>query len=535
LEQQDLQKRLLLALVLSFFVFIGYGYLFPAQQVGQSVEQHKNSNTPHQAPKVDSAVATNAKTASVTQDVSAPVQTLAPVLATVKSENFIFNIDKYGRISQVELLEEKYKDDKGNNLKILDEHQVKPLEVRFSDVKINEEAFKVPYTTSSTSLDLTQGAQTVTLTQKLSTLTLTKKITFKPNGEYEITVSTSKPVPYFITPGYRPVADRSKYMLVRGVLIKGSDNIITTIEDGKAKGQESFKNAKIASAFDRYYTSIFFDFKKGMNVSILKEKEDNPLIFVEGDKELHLNGYIGPKEHRVLKSINPELVDAIEFGWFSFLAIPFFKILLAIHNYVGNWGWAIILFTLLVKLVLFPLSYKGMMSMQKLKDLAPKMKEIKEKYKGDPVKMNAHMMELYKKHGANPMGGCLPLLLQIPIFFSLYRVLLNADELQGASWILWIEDLSRMDPYFVLPVLMGASMFFQQKITPSNFTDPMQKKIFKWFPVIMTIFFVSFPSGLVLYWLVNNIFTIAQQYYINKMYAKHKEKAIALHRKRKDS
>ena len=535
MEQQDLQKRLLLALVLSLFVFIGYGYLFPTQQVGQSVEQ-QNSNTAHQAPKVDSsAVATNAQPASSGQDVSAPIESLAPILATVKSKNFILTIDKYGRISQVELLEEKYKDDEGNNLKILDEHQVKPLEVRFSDAKINEEAFKTPYTTSTTALDLTQGVQTVTLTQKLSTLTLTKKITFKPSGEYDIIVSTSKPVPYFITPGYRPVADRSKYMLVRGALIKGADNIITTIEDGKAKGDESFKNAKIASAFDRYYASIFFDFEKGMNLSILKEKEDNPLIFVQGDKELHLNGYIGAKEHKVLKSIHPELTDAIEFGWFSFLAIPFFNILLAIHDYVGNWGWAIIIFTLLVKLVLFPLSYKGMMSMQKLKDLAPKMKDIKEKYKDDPMKMNAQMMELYKKHGANPMGGCLPLLLQVPIFFALYRVLLNADELQGASWILWIDDLSRMDPYFVLPVLMGVSMFFQQKITPSNFTDPMQEKIFKWFPVIMTIFFVSFPSGLVLYWLINNIFTIAQQYYINKMYAKQKETAIALHRKRKDS
>jgi YidC/Oxa1 family membrane protein insertase len=168
----------------------------------------------------------------------------------------------------------------------LDEHQVKPLEVRFSDAKINEEAFKTPYTTSTTALDLTQGVQTVTLTQKLSTLTLTKKITFKPSGEYDIIVSTSKPVPYFITPGYRPVADRSKYMLVRGALIKGADNIITTIEDGKAKGDESFKNAKIASAFDRYYASIFFDFEKGMNLSILKEKEDKPewMVHIPFDK-----------------------------------------------------------------------------------------------------------------------------------------------------------------------------------------------------------------------------------------------------------
>ncbi len=204
---------------------------------------------------------------------------------------------------------------------------------------------------------------------------------------------------------------------------------------------------------------------------------------------------------------------------------------------MGNWGWTIILFTLLVKLVLFPLSYKGMMSMQKLKDLAPKMKDLKEKHKGDPAKLNAQMMEMYKKNGANPMGGCLPMILQIPVFFALYRVLLNADELQGSSWLsFWITDLSAADPYYILPVLMGVSMWFQQKITPNNFTDPMQEKIFQWFPVIMALMFIimPFPSGLVLYWVVNNIFTIGQQYVINNAYAKHKAAAVAAHHKEKE-
>jgi YidC/Oxa1 family membrane protein insertase len=280
---------------------------------------------------------------------------------------------------------------------------------------------------------------------------------------------------------------------------------------------------------------MFYNFKEGMNVSVLKVNNDDPLIFVEGKPNLHLGGYIGPKEYNILKNINPELTDAIEFGWFTFLSKPFFKILLWIHSHIGNWGWAIILFTLLVKLVLFPLSYKGMMSMQKLKDLAPKMKDLKEKYKGDPAKLNMHMMELYKKNGANPMGGCLPMLLQIPVFFALYRVLLNADELQGAHWIHgWIENLAVADPYYILPVLMGISMWFQQRITPNNFTDPMQEKIFKWFPVGMALMFIimPFPSGLVLYWVVNNTFTIGQQYVINKAYAKHKEAVIAAHHKK---
>jgi YidC/Oxa1 family membrane protein insertase len=526
LEQPDLHKRLLIALALSFIVFIGFSYFFPPQS--STVEETKTAQKSPQTPVSQETAATASVPSKETTDkiAQAPQQGTSNVIAEIKSDSFIITVDEFGRLSQMELLKKKYRTEEGKNLQIIASDKVKPLEIRFSDRKINEEAFNTPYVNTGVSTaDVSSAEQTVTLKQTLSTLTVTKTITFKPSGEYTVDVSTSSPAAYFITPGYRPVADHSQYMLVRGALVKKADDVIKTIEDGDAEGQESFDHAKIASAFDRYYASLFYDFKKGLDVSILKAEEDDPLIFVKGEGEMTFNGYIGPKEYKVLKSINPELTDAIEFGWFTFLSAPFFKVLLWIENYVGNWGWAIIIFTILIKMILFPLSYKGMMSMQKLKDLAPKMKELKEKYGKDPAKMNAQMMELYKKHGANPMGGCLPLILQIPVFFALYRVLLNADELQGAAWIFWINDLAVMDPYYILPILMGASMWFQQKITPANFTDPMQEKIFKWFPVIMTVFFVYFPSGLVLYWLVNNLFTIAQQYYINHAYAKHKEAA----------
>ncbi len=537
MEQQDLNKRLILALALSFFVFVGYSYLFPPA-TPQAVEQ--NATTSQAAPTV--AADNNPAPASQAAQPgnAAPVSTdSASLLASVTSNTFKISIDTFGRISQYELLEDKYKDAEGQNLHILGAQQVKPLEIRFSDTALNEEAFKTPYTyDGNAEVDARSAAQTLTLTQKLSTVTVTKKIVIQPTGAYTLDVSTSTAAPYFITPGHRPMADTSMYMLVRGVLVKGADNVILTVEDGDAKGDETVKNAKIASAFDRYVATMFYDFDKGMNVSILKQTDDNPLIFVEGNKNLHLGGYIGPKEYHTLQAINPELTDAIEFGWFTFLSKPFFKVLLWIHGLIGNWGWAIILFTLLVKLVLFPLSYKGMMSMQKLKDLAPKMKELKEKHKGDPAKLNAQMMEMYKKNGANPMGGCLPMLLQIPVFFALYRVLLNADELQGAVWISgWIDNLAIADPYYILPVLMGVSMWFQQKITPNNFTDPLQEKIFQWFPVIMAGMFIimPFPSGLVLYWVVNNLFTIGQQYVINNAYKKHKAAAVAAHKKGKDS
>ncbi len=539
MEQQDLNRRLILALVLSFFVFVGFGYFFPQQETATTQTQATSTQqeTTLKTPTTSSSTApVNAQQATT----NAPVASVSStnLLAIVTSNTFKMSIDELGRISQFELLEDKYKNEEGKNLHILGVNKVKPLELRFSDVKLNDEAFKTPYINSGeATVDVASSAKTIVLTQKLSSLTVTKKIIVQPNGAYSVDISTSAKASYFITPGHRPMADDSMYMLVRGALVKGADDIILTIEDGDAEGNEVVKNAKLASSFDRYVASILYDFNKGMNVSVLKEGEGDPLIFIEGSEAFNLGGYIGPKDHEILKSINPELTDAIEFGWFTFLSKPFYKVLLWIQNIVGNWGWTIILFTLLVKLILFPLSYKGMMSMQKLKDLAPKMKELKAKYKGDPAKMNAQMMEMYKKNGANPMGGCLPMLLQIPVFFALYRVLLNADELQGAAWIsIWIDNLAIADPYYILPVLMGASMWFQQKITPNNFTDPLQEKIFQWFPVIMAIMFIimPFPSGLVLYWVVNNIFTIGQQYIINNAYARHKAAAVAAHHKEKE-
>jgi len=542
LEQQDLNKRLILALALSFFVFVGYSYLFPPQQTQPVEETAKKGQVSNTASAPTVSGKTSASTPTVVNEAAAaPVTTSKlKILATIKSHVYNMYIDQFGRISEYELLEDKYKDEEGKNLHIIAEGEVKPLEIRFSDSALNEEAFKTPYTLEGNSvINTTTTTKTIILTQKLSSVTVTKKITMQPNGAYNLDVSTSSPVPYFITPGNRPMADTSRYMLVRGALVKGNDGVVLTIEDGDAKGDEVIENAKFASAFDRYAASMFYNFKKGLNVSILKQADDNPLIFVKGSQNLHLGGYIGPKQYDILKSINPELTDTIEFGFFTFLSRPFFKVLLWIEGIVGNWGWAIILFTLLVKLILFPLSYKGMMSMQKLKDLAPKMKELKEKHKGDPAKLNAQMMEMYKKNGANPMGGCLPMILQIPVFFALYRVLLNADELQGAAWIHgWIENLAIADPYYVLPVLMGVSMWFQQRITPNNFTDPLQEKIFKWFPVLMAGMFIimPFPSGLVLYWVTNNLFTIGQQYVINNAYKKHKAAVVAAHQKKgKDS
>ena len=188
------------------------------------------------------------------------------------------------------------------------------------------------------------------------------------------------------------------------------------------------------------------------------------------------------------------------------------------YKFVPNWGVAIILLTILVRLILFPLTYKGMKSMRRLSLLTPKIQALRKKHEGNKEKINKEMMEVYKKHKVNPMGGCLPLILQIPIFIALYSALIPAIELRHSPFIFWITDLSKSDFVYVLPVLMGFSMYLQQKLTPTSATmDPTQQKILKWLPVMMTFFFLNFPSSLVLYWLTSNIISIAQQKVINKV------------------
>jgi len=526
-QQQDLQKRLLLALVLSFAVFVLFDMFMPkpakvADSNGTKTELAKQQTPSTVSNQTPTALSSTKSTTSAlpASSSNAPITT-TKALTTVTSDKFIYTIDDIGRIAQVKLLEDKYRYE-GKELELFNPNWVKPLEIRFADTKLNSEALKTPYSTSSSNINLNSDKKSVTLTQRLSSTTVTKIITFYKDGHYDLDIKISSPEQYFITTGQRPDADHSRYMVVSGAMVRKSNGTTKIIEDGDAEGSPTFPNAKFTASFDRYYTTILYNFQKPINVSYITTPEENALIFVQGEQDLKLHGYIGPKEYNTLYAINPELTEAIEYGWFTFISKPLFKVLHWLDTHIGNWGWSIIILTLLIKLLLFPLSYKGMMSMQKLKDLAPKMKEIKEKYKDDSQKMNMKMMELYKRHGANPMGGCLPMLLQIPVFFALYRVFLNAVELQGAPWTLWITDLSQQDPYFVLPILMGASMWFQQKITPNTMTDPMQQKIFQWLPVVMTMFFLTFPAGLVLYWLVNNIFTIAQQYVINSAYEKHK-------------
>ncbi|WP_144211740.1 membrane protein insertase YidC [Shewanella donghaensis] len=222
--------------------------------------------------------------------------------------------------------------------------------------------------------------------------------------------------------------------------------------------------------------------------------------------------FVGPKDQKALSSISETLNLVVDYGFLWWLAIPIYKLLMFFQSLVTNWGLAIILITLTVRGILYPLTKAQYTSMAKMRNLQPKLAELKERFGDDRQKMGQAMMELYKKEKVNPMGGCLPILLQMPIFIALYWVLLESYELRHAPFILWIDDLSVQDPYYVLPLLMGVSMWLMQKMQPMAPTmDPMQVKMMQWMPVIFTVFFLWFPSGLVLYWLVGNLVAITQQ------------------------
>lgn len=241
-----------------------------------------------------------------------------------------------------------------------------------------------------------------------------------------------------------------------------------------------------------------------------------PTVIAAGDSaEMGARLYLGPKTQSRLADIAEHLDLTVDYGWLWWIAQPLFWLLTFFHGLVGNWGFAIILLTICIKLLFYKPSAMSYRSMANMRKVAPKMQEIKEKYGDNREKLGQEMMKLYRDEKINPLGGCLPILIQMPVFIALYWVLMESVELRQAPFILWIKDMSVMDPYFILPLIMGASMFVQMKLNPTP-PDPMQARVMQFMPVIFTVFFLWFPAGLVLYWVVNNLLSIAQQYVITK-------------------
>lgn len=244
----------------------------------------------------------------------------------------------------------------------------------------------------------------------------------------------------------------------------------------------------------------------------------NPFLLNSGEsRSFELKIYAGPKGYTHLKKLGVGLEHSVDFGFFGFLGKWALKAMYSLHRLTANYGWAIIILTGIVQLIVFPLSLKSYQSMASMKKLQPRIQELQKRYKDDSKRMHQEMLSLYKEAKTNPFGGCLPMILQIPVFYAFFTMLRNAYELRGAPWIFWIQDLSQRDPYYILPVVMGGGMFLQQKIS-GTVGDPAQAKIMMFMPIIFTFMFLNFPSGLVLYWLTNSILSIATQYWCTKKF-----------------
>jgi YidC/Oxa1 family membrane protein insertase len=302
------------------------------------------------------------------------------------------------------------------------------------------------------------------------------------------------------------------------------------LEDGPVENGGNFRWAGLDS---KYFALILIEPGAIRNILMSRkqwekeaEEESSPVGLVSASVGVAADAafrvFLGPKSHEELGLADPSMRNLINYGWFGLLVKPLLAALKYIYGYVGNYGWAIILLTFLINLALFPVRYKQMASMQKMSALQPQLKSIQDKYKrmkkDDPRRqqMNTEVMALYKQHGVNPLGGCLPLLLQMPILFAFYRMLDASIELRDAPFMLWIQDLSRPDPYYVTPIVMGITMVAQQKMTPAT-GDPTQRRMMMFLPILFTFFFLGVSSGLAIYFLFSNVFAMMFQFGIKKL------------------
>lgn len=504
---------MLLAIILSIAILITYQYLFvkpipPVTQQQKAAQETVNDESKRAQPTTKFAVAPIPKTE--TSGLEKEIRVESNLYTAVFSS-------KGGTIKSIEL--KKYKDKNSRPIILKGDDALPPLaigtneEFQFSNVN---------FSVQGKDIKLSPSINTATLIFEYSSGGYFIRRTYTlNNNDYGINLKDEIGgfSPYWITLGKDfGIYDKGSSVHFGPVVLKDADRMEFVAK--KLNEPKSFKEGvKWIAQEDKYFFSSIVP-KSHIDEVRVWAKNGSALVALK--MPAGTNSYLiyaGPKEYDMLKKFGVGLEHIVDFGFFSILARPLFWLMKQFYSIFPNYGVAIIILTILVRLPFIPLINKGQKSMRKLQDIQPKIAEIREKYKNDPQRMQRELMELYKKHKVNPMGGCLPMILQIPVFFALYKVLLMAIELRGAPFMLWIKDLSAKDPYFILPIVMGATMVIQQKMTPSAM-DPTQQKIMMLMPVVFTFLFLSFPSGLVLYWLVNNVLSIGQQWYMNKKLAK---------------
>ena len=360
-----------------------------------------------------------------------------------------------------------------------------------------------------------------------------EKNSYLVNVTYEIKNGSAKPITtdayfQFMRDATPPEGDSILLPTYTGPAVyteehKFQKHAFNTIGENKSK-DSIIVNGGWISLLQHYFIAAYLPQEKKQHEFYFKKAGDD--LFTTGviqpagsiepntTSTISMPMYVGPQDQETLKKLAPGLDKAVDYGWLTIIAEPIFWLLSFLHKWIGNWGWAIIVLTIIIKLAFYPLSAASYRSMAKMKALAPRLQRLKEQYGDDRQKLHQAMMDIYKTEKINPLGGCLPVLIQIPVFIALYWVLLYSVEMRHAPFALWIQDLTAQDPYYILPVLMGISMLVQTKLNPTP-PDPLQAKIMMILPVAFSVMFIWFPAGLVLYWVVNNTLSIAQQWRIN--------------------
>jgi len=511
-----MEKRTLIAVILSLFVLIGWSVFFQQKPVPpqpftdseQTAEVRTEMN----------------ETAAPVPSVSSSTQVIPPVQPDARAADVTVTTDHYRAIFSTQGAVVKYweltdyKDNEGKPLMLLKESgRVAPLGILLEGPDRNLPQSAI-YSVNKKDLRLSaQGSRSGELIFSYSNgnISITKKMIFY-NDDYKVNISveTVNAPSYMLPVGTDfAVYDKEQREHKGPVLLTGTDR---KEFDDKLEGDEYFtENISWIAQEDKYFTAAIIPVSQIEGATVWKEGPTAEIALNLKSKKSDFIFYAGPKEYDRLKQLDSGLEHIVDFGWFSIVAMPLFWVLKFLYSYLGNYGWAIIILTIGVRIPFIPLMNKSQQSMKKMQKIQPMMAELKVKYKDDAAKMQKETMALYKKHKVNPVGGCLPMVLQVPVFIALYNVLLKAIELRGAPFALWITDLAIKDPYYVFPVLMGATMVLQQKMTPSTM-DPKQAKMMMLMPIVFTFMFLSFPAGLVIYWLVNNILGIIQQYFVNK-------------------
>ena len=549
-----MDKRTLLALGLSFLVFLVWSMLFgpkpkdtatdkqstPTKEQTQQKEKPQpvleDQSTPT-GPKQYLVLGAGSGTGDITVETDLYIAIFSgtgPLIKSFKLKQYRSALEKSA--PPKELINVKNKNGGGFNLGFSGKNIA----------NINQAAYKV----NRNEIDISSGDQPKELIYTLESPEgieiQTRFIFYADNYKIGLSVDVNNTSNSFIDDAlslnliHLPKKTKRSYGAFEGMALLLADKL-KEVKVGKLKDKQFFGQISWIAREEPYFMSAIVDEKSRKltaKSSILPDDEIKisyitpSLNLREGQKATeNFTLYFGPRDLYILKSLNKKLEKAINFGWFDIIAKPLLVSLRFFNKYLHNYGLTIILLTIIIKILFWPLTHKSYQSMKEMRKLQPMMAKIREKYKGNKQEMQKQLMSLHKTYKINPMGGCLPMIVQIPVFFALFRVLPNSIELRHAPFILWIKDLSAPDrlfsfpfqiPYMappcgipVLTIIMGASMFLQQKMTPTT-GDPAQAKMMMLLPIVFTFLFINFPSGLVLYWLVNNVLSIAQQYRINK-------------------